>query len=552
MPPLTLVFTLRRLLAVTLAAAVALTTFVVAGNAPAADAAVAKDSGRFARPVIDGPDVASYQHPYGKRIRWHKVAGDGHEFAIVKATEGHFYRNPWFGRDYRGAREAGLVRGAYHFARPAYPVVRTARAQARYFADALGSSPQTSRTLAPALDLESTGGLSRGALVIWAQEFLLATRRLTGRTPMIYTYPYFWSGSLGDPAALARFPLWMASYSGPVDPTATLWQYTAGATVSGISGHVDMSRLMVDKEVWPELSDAESEPAWVQSEPGPAQRVHADPAAGRATVAWMPGDPGSAPIEHYRVTAMPGGATRVVPATQLSVVIDGLDNGTPYTFTVTPLNRVGAGLTPKVTNPVTPRVPTALTPAGYPSTTYGDNAKVRLRFTRPDTGAPLAGREIRIEKRVAGEGVWEPWRTVTTGPRGWTGVKLHQPAHNVDLRYTFDAPESMRPAQKVVSVAVSNDVTARLSKGRVHSGHRVVLRGHTTPGAAGVTVRRQAYYGHAWHVVQQARTDASGRYAFAFRPHARHRVVKHMRVVVEAFDHRSRGASGTKSLVVRR
>src|SRR3954469_22575193 len=114
MPPLTLVFTLRRILAVATAALMAVTTFAVA-DGPAAPAAAGSADGRFATRVIDGPDVASYQHPYGQRILWRKVAAAGHEFAIVKATEGRNYRNPWFGRDYRGARAAGLARGAYHF-----------------------------------------------------------------------------------------------------------------------------------------------------------------------------------------------------------------------------------------------------------------------------------------------------------------------------------------------------------------------------------------------------------------------------------------------------
>ena len=552
MPPLHLVFTMRRNLAVTLAAVVATSTLAVVADGSEARAALRADSSRAATRVIDGPDVASYQHPYGRRIAWHKVARSGHEFAIVKATEGRNYRNPWFHRDYSGARAAGLARGAYHFARPAYPIVQTARAQARYFAETLGDSPDTSRTLPPALDLEVTGGLSRGALVIWAQEFLLATRHLTGRTPMIYTYPYFWSGSLGDPAALARFPLWMASYSGPVDPAATLWQYTAGASVNGIRGHVDMSRLVADRGVWPQLSDGRVATPWPAAVPGEAQRVHADPAAGRATVSWMPGDAGSSPIDHYRVTASPGGASRVVPATRLSVDFDGLENGTPYTFTVEAFNRHGTGEVTSPTDAVTPMIPSALTVAGSPAATYGDDAHVRLRATRPDTHGPLRDRVVEVEKRVAGSNTWLPWRTVTTDAQGWASVTLHNPQHSLALRYTYAGATGVRPAKTVVPVAVRNAVTAHLSKKRVRSGRAVVIRGHVNPALAGTTVRRQAYYRGRWHVLQTSETDASGAYDFTFRPHARHRTVRHVRVVVAAFDHRTRGYSVTRSVVIHR
>ncbi|HBU02156.1 MAG TPA: hypothetical protein DEB20_06395, partial [Acidimicrobiaceae bacterium] len=38
--------------------------------------------------VITGIDVASYQHPNGAPINWQQVAGAGHKFAYVKASEG--------------------------------------------------------------------------------------------------------------------------------------------------------------------------------------------------------------------------------------------------------------------------------------------------------------------------------------------------------------------------------------------------------------------------------------------------------------------------------
>ena len=215
-----------RLLSVALVAAATLApTFVTVAFAPAASAAG----------VIDGPDVSSYQHPYGASINWSRVAASHREFAIVKATEGSFYVNPYFSTDYSRVRRVGMVRGSYHFARPAYPLVDTATRQAKYYVARLGASPKTSRTLPPALDLEVTGGLSRAALVTWAQNFLLTVRKLTGRTPMIYTYPSFWSSALGDPVAFQRYRLWMASYGSPVDDTATLWQYTSSAQVSGSS-----------------------------------------------------------------------------------------------------------------------------------------------------------------------------------------------------------------------------------------------------------------------------------------------------------------------------
>ncbi|MET0199953.1 MAG: glycoside hydrolase, partial [Rhodococcus fascians] len=35
-----------------------------------------------------GPDVSSWQHIDGTKIDWHSVRKSGHDFAMVKATEG--------------------------------------------------------------------------------------------------------------------------------------------------------------------------------------------------------------------------------------------------------------------------------------------------------------------------------------------------------------------------------------------------------------------------------------------------------------------------------
>lgn len=62
-----------------------------------------------------GIDVSSWQHPAGEPIDWHAVRDSGVTFAIVKATQGADYANPWFSRDTEDAFAAGLLVGAYHF-----------------------------------------------------------------------------------------------------------------------------------------------------------------------------------------------------------------------------------------------------------------------------------------------------------------------------------------------------------------------------------------------------------------------------------------------------
>src|ERR671910_485801 len=58
-----------------------------------------------------GVDVSSHQ----SEIDWENVAGDGIEFAYIKATEGGDYVDERFQQNWDDSAAAGLDRGAYHF-----------------------------------------------------------------------------------------------------------------------------------------------------------------------------------------------------------------------------------------------------------------------------------------------------------------------------------------------------------------------------------------------------------------------------------------------------
>src|SRR4051812_3470980 len=480
--------------------------------------------------AIDGPEVSSYQHPYGAPINWAAVKGAGKEFALVKATESTSYKNPWFATDYSRIRRVGMVRGSYHFARPGYPLATTAAAQAKYYVNRLGGSARTTRTLPPALDLEMTGGLSRGALVTWAQTFLLTVRRLTGRTPMLYTYPSFWTSALGDPVALARYPLWMASYSSGVNSTATLWQFTSTARVSGIRGSVDMSRLVAPAGSWKALSDGRPRTAWPAQSPGAPQAVSARVAAGRATVSWLPGDTGSGPVKSYRVTASPGGASVVVDSAHFSATMTGLTNGTAYTFTVRATNTVGRGAASLPSAAVTPMVPTKLTMTSPASVVYGHQARVRVTLTRPDTGAALSGQTVLVQSRPTGTSTWSQPVSVVTDDNGH-GLMLLRPDVNVDIRATYDGPVGWVAASARSSVSVATGVTATLTPSTAPRGSPVVLTGSLNPATPGVLVTQQVWRARSWQVLQTAVTDGAGAFVFTVTPSTSG--VKSYRVVVD-------------------
>ena len=63
---------------------------------------------------LPGIDVSHHQNA----IDWTQVAASGVRFAIAKASEGTAYIDPLFSTNRAEAMAAGIVFGAYHFARP--------------------------------------------------------------------------------------------------------------------------------------------------------------------------------------------------------------------------------------------------------------------------------------------------------------------------------------------------------------------------------------------------------------------------------------------------
>lgn len=83
--------------------------------------------------------------------------------------------------------------------------------------------------------------------------------------------------------------------------------------------------------------------------------VAADAGDASALVTWKaPLSPGSFPISHYQAIASPGG--RMCLTSGLSCTVDGLANGTTYTFTVKALTGAGWSTESEPSNAVTPSV----------------------------------------------------------------------------------------------------------------------------------------------------------------------------------------------------
>ncbi len=196
---------------------------------------------------IEGIDVSHWQGS----IDWSLVAQAGKRFAFLKASESMDYRDATYSTNRSRAKAAGILVGAYHFARPdATP--GDAVAEADQFVDI--ASP-ASGDLVPVLDLEVSGGLATAPLQAWVQAFLDRVYERTGIRAAIYVSPSFWSNYMGNTATFALDGyqvVWIAHWTTASQPTMpasnwagegwTFWQYTSDGTVPGISGRVDLDR----------------------------------------------------------------------------------------------------------------------------------------------------------------------------------------------------------------------------------------------------------------------------------------------------------------------
>ena len=476
-----------------------------------------------------GPDVSRWQHPNGAAINWAKVAAACNSFAIIKATESDWYTNTYFGQDWAATSTAGLYRGAYHYARPALPV-STAVRQADYYASVVGSV-QHAGDLPPILDLEEDGGLSPASLITWAQTFLDEVQRRTGRTPVIYTYRYFWATAMDNTHALARYPLWIADYStgitAPHTPlvgswsTWALWQYSASASVPGISGPVDMSRFNGSLTDLAAFANGLAPKTLSVRAPYAPIHVGASVSGTTVRVSWEPNDNGGALVTRSTVTASPGGATVTVDGTQHVAVLTGLRPGTAYQLTVRATN--AAGLTSAASaasNTVTPYIPTSLRVSGATSLRYGTSTTLTATLRRADTGAALASRKVGVYLRPAGQTSWAYLKTLTTASDGTASVSL-RPTRNEGVQFRVAGGNGYLATTTTRPLVVHPRLTARLSSTTVRAGHSVTMRGTVSPVLGGRTVYRQGYYDGGWHTWASTKVRSDGTFVFTITPTVR-------------------------------
>ncbi|KAF7763475.1 CAZyme family GH25 [Agaricus bisporus var. burnettii] len=189
--------------------------------------------------TVQGIDVSHFQGS----INWSSVRSSGVRWAYIKATEGTTFRDPNFSANYVGATNAGVIRGAYHFA---HPDSSSGAAQANFFVDHGGGWSADGITLPGALDIEYAPsgnicyGLSASAMVSWIRDFSNTYHARTGRFPAIYTTTDWWRSCTGNASGFQNDnPLWIARYSSEIGAlpagytVASFWQYADSGPFPG-------------------------------------------------------------------------------------------------------------------------------------------------------------------------------------------------------------------------------------------------------------------------------------------------------------------------------
>ena len=197
---------------------------------------------RYRYPVA-GIDVSKHNG----EIDFEKVAADDYQFVFIKASEGKTYQDEAFARNYEGARDAGLMVGAYHFFRKN----RTGEEQAANLLSVIKGKPLD---LPLVIDLEDDWGNGATTSRETALKRVLEMIEILddkGYDVMIYTnldgYGKYYMGMLGD------HDLWLCSFTSPdmlTDKPHRFQQFSHEGVVAGVKGDVDLNVWRGSKREW--------------------------------------------------------------------------------------------------------------------------------------------------------------------------------------------------------------------------------------------------------------------------------------------------------------
>lgn len=201
---------------------------------------------------VHGIDVSKYQGI----IDWPQVRNSGISFAFIKATEGGDHLDDAFRQNWQAARNAGIMRGAYHF----YYWCRSGAEQARWF---IRNVPKDASALPPVLDIEWNHKSASCSIRPEKEEiqkqvkaFLSILESHYGKRPIIYTTVDFFEHA--NLQKVKGYSFWLRSVAGhPEEKYGSLpwmfWQYTGTGRVPGIEGNTDINAFHGSNAQWQQM-----------------------------------------------------------------------------------------------------------------------------------------------------------------------------------------------------------------------------------------------------------------------------------------------------------
>jgi GH25 family lysozyme M1 (1,4-beta-N-acetylmuramidase) len=195
------------------------------------------------------PDISN-NNAAAASENWAAVKAAGTDAGACKASEGTGFIDRTFGPNWTQMHDAGITaRIPYHFAHPGQDPVANAATYVRSVQWGMTSGGPLGAEDRRACDMEVYEGRTPTQVVNWALQWEAASRSLGGAKPLFYTYSSYlsWLGAAAAPL-VGVFDLWLASYGSKTPsaapwPSWVLWQYSDSGSLSGINGHVDLSRV---------------------------------------------------------------------------------------------------------------------------------------------------------------------------------------------------------------------------------------------------------------------------------------------------------------------
>lgn len=187
---------------------------------------------------VHGIDVSRHQ----RDIDWDEVSAHKHNdigisFAFIKASEGRTIKDNYFASNWKKAKDANMLRGAYHF----YRAHLTPQEQFSLFKSVVKLSKED---LPPVLDVEIRGSCPPARLKKNVKAWLLMAEKHYGVTPILYTSYSFYKHYFSGPE-FKKYTLWIAHYAtddlNKLTQSWHFWQHNEAGRVKGIKGGVDFN-----------------------------------------------------------------------------------------------------------------------------------------------------------------------------------------------------------------------------------------------------------------------------------------------------------------------